>query len=171
MRAPKWLRRNVVTIFICVLVLTLMVGSVIETLAASDGFSDEEVLYMLLGALVVLLVVLARVRSDNGQPESGPQPESVGDMPTGQVLRPATAAVVMPFPARRRFRGSATYHTGEVPAAIPMQSRRLAEPDTDPRMMLESLPPVRDADEVLRTALREDTGGHPPVWGGREEAK
>lgn len=164
MSAPQWLRRHVVSIFLIATVLCLLVGTALVTLLAEDGLDDVEVLCVGLGLLFIVLVALARVRSDNSAPK-----ENIADQPTGPVIRSAS---VVPFPVRRLTQSPPTlYQTGQViPAPIPMQSRRPpTEVDTDPRLPDLSTR-VTDPDEILRTAMREDTGGYPPVGPRREEA-
>lgn len=158
MSAPDWIRNHRRGIFQAgVIAYLLLLAAGTGALAEDRGLSLPEGLGVGAAALIPLLVVAGRtivyVRAVAAV-------QSVEDLPTGRVPRIAS---VVPFPARGRFQTPPTiYRAGEVPPAIPIQSRRTAEPDTDPQL-LES-PPVREPDDVLRTALREDTGGYPPVW-------
>jgi hypothetical protein len=162
MRAPQWLRRNVVTIFLCVVVLTLMVGTVVETLAASDGLDDREILTLLLFVLFVLLAVLARVRSDNGRQDE------VANQPTG---------VIVPIRARQRFIPSpaqpTVYGTAAVPVPAPPPRQRqpyLRAVEDLPAGTVPSPEEVLGFARGLMASTTEDTSGYPPVEPRREEA-
>jgi hypothetical protein len=165
MRAPDWIRNHRRGIFQAgIIVYLLLVAAGAGALAEDHGLSLPEGLGVGAAALIPLLFVVGGRNTVYVRAVAAVQ--SVEDQPTREVSRSAS---VFRLPARGRFQTPpTTYRAGEVPPAIPIQSRRPAEPDTDPRL-LES-PPRAEADDVLRTALREDTGGYPPVWGDWEEA-
>lgn len=93
MHTPRWLRKNVMAIFLFVLVVALMVFSVRVTLIlVNDSDDGASLIFDLSGSLLfmllITLVVLARV------PSRRDREDTTSDLPTGPIPR---------FAARIRF--------------------------------------------------------------------
>lgn len=169
MPTPRWLKRNVILIFCLVLAAALIALAVCLTLAVVDqGLSSHEMWTFLAIFLAVGLAALARIKPL--PPDDRPGDRDKGDLPTGPIEVPAAViATVTRLPPPAPYRSSSTTYQidgdDEPPKARVLQIPRRRVSGDDP---VPSPSPPKEFDWGL--AMREDTGGFPPVPPGREEA-
>jgi hypothetical protein len=139
-----WLRKHVIAISKALAIFTLMVITAFGTYVALDGggLTGDEAYVLVVVVLVFTMAVVARIR-----------PAERED---------ATAPLVVPIAvARHRFTSSpvSTRSRTTYRASVPAH-----EPDTA------EITSQANFQRIAAAAIREDTGGYPPVVDRREEA-